>query len=522
MRVGEKWGYVDRTGRVAIPPAYDEAEPFAEGLARVGVVKDGTFDTKFGGYSGRTTVSGFVDSSGKWALPPKMLGATSFSGGFTAVRLPAGGLCSDCYEYRFMAKDGSFLPGRFDVVRPFSEGLAAVARNRRSWVVDATGTPLVELDSSWVEDDSRDAGAHVPHRFGYVDGDGKTALPHVLLSAQPFSEGVALVEERSDRHGRKRRFVDREGRTVLEVPAAVGQALPFAGGLSLVSSTKGGETRYGFMDRTGSVVVPVQFANASSFSEELAAVKVSRDLAANDWGYVDPKGTFVVAPRFKAAGPFSNGLAYVEWVTKERYLLSGVIDRSGRVVVEKPFALDLSQALFGSPSVEQFRRLRGFDFGERLVPRLDAAGPSWSGPDGRKVVPLSPLAAVGLFSEGRAPVQARSGSPEGTSWGYADPSGRLVVPAVHAAALPFSEGLGLVRDFAGRWGWVTPSGEWAIPPMWLEEARPFSGGRAPVKLNGRWGYLDRSGRFAVPPGFVRADSFFEGLAVTAVAVGRRQ
>ncbi|HYN43198.1 MAG TPA: WG repeat-containing protein, partial [Thermoanaerobaculia bacterium] len=181
----------------------------------------------------------------------------------------------------------------------------------------------------------------------------------------------------------------------------------------------------------------------------------------------------------------------------------------------------LSGALFGTPSVEQFRRLQGLRFGERLVPRHDAAGPSWAGPDGRTVVPASPLAIVGLFSEGRAPVQARSGLPSGVSWGYADPAGRLVIPAVHAAAYPFSEGLGLVRDSAGRWGWVTPSGERAIPPMWLEEAKAFSDNRALVKLNGRWGYLDRTGRFAVPPRYVRAEAFSEGLAVTAVAVGRR-
>ena len=119
-----------------------------------------------------------------------------------------------------------------------------------------------------------------------------------------------------------------------------------------------------------------------------------------------------------------------------------------------------------------------------------------------------------------APTTTKSASPSGTSWGYADATGKVVVPAIYAAAFPFSEGLGLVRDSAGRWGWVTPSGEWSIRPMWLEEARPFSDGRALVKLNGRWGYLDREGHLAVPPRFVRAEPFSEGLAVTAVAVGR--
>jgi hypothetical protein len=43
------------------------------------------------------------------------------------------------------------------------------------------------------------------------------------------------------------------------------------------------------------------------------------------------------------------------------------------------------------------------------------------------------------------------------------------------------------------------------------------GGRALVKLNGRFGYPDRTGQFAIPPRYLWAESFSEGLAVTAVA-----
>jgi hypothetical protein len=274
------------------------------------------------------------------------------------------------------------------------------------------------------------------------------------------------------------------------------------------------------MNRQGGIVVAPRYAGASPFFEGLAAVKLSRDLSANDWGYLDTRGEIAIAPRFKAAGPFSNGLAYVEWVTKERILLSGVIDRTGRVVVEKPHLPDLSQALFGSPSLEQLRRLRSFGFGERLVPTLETGAASWTGPDGKTLVPARRFITVGLFSEGRAPVQVESGSARGTSWGYADTAGALAVPPIHAQVSPFAEGLGLVRDSAGRRGWVTPSGDWAIPPMWLEDAQPFAGGRALVKLNGLWGYLDRTGRLAIPPRYIRAEAFSEGLAVTAVSVGR--
>jgi hypothetical protein len=35
VRVGDRWGYIDRTGRMVIPPRYDEASPFLRGVAHV-------------------------------------------------------------------------------------------------------------------------------------------------------------------------------------------------------------------------------------------------------------------------------------------------------------------------------------------------------------------------------------------------------------------------------------------------------------------------------------------------------
>jgi hypothetical protein len=518
VRTGEKWGYVDRAGRVVIAAAYDDATEFAEGTARVGVVKIASYDPKYGGYSGRSLFYGFIDPQGRAVIEPRMLGATPFSDGCTVVRLPSGGLCSDCYHYRLMDRDGEFLPGRFDFARPMADGVAIVAVGEHSYVIDRRGSPLVELDHSIPQDPSFAAQRVARVRYGYLDPNGGTALPHAYIHAQPFSEGLAFVEGPWARKSRLRGFVNRSGALVVEVASTVSQALPFTEGLSLISGTVEGSLRYGFMDRSGAAVIPVRYADAAPFSEGLAAVKLSRDLGANDWGYIDRSGAMVIEPRFKAAGSFSNGLAFVEWVTKERYLLGGVIDRQGRVVVDKPYLPELSRMLFGTPSLEQVRQRREVVFGEGLVPVLDGSFRGWVDAAGRRVVPDAQCAHLGLFAEGRAPVAVQWGSLYEGMWGYVEPSGRLVVEPRFAHAERFSEGLAGVRDAAGRSGYITPSGDWAIQPMWLEEAHPFANGLALVKLNGRWGYLDRQGRFAIPPRYLRAGSFAEGLAVTAVAV----
>ena len=54
VRLGKRWGFVDKSGKVVINPLYDEVMPFSDGLARVKV--------------GRKT--GYIDASGKFVWNP--------------------------------------------------------------------------------------------------------------------------------------------------------------------------------------------------------------------------------------------------------------------------------------------------------------------------------------------------------------------------------------------------------------------------------------------------------------------
>ncbi len=72
VRMGEKYGYVDPLGRVAIAPRFDYANIFSEGLARV--VVDG--------------LSGYVDRSGAIVIGPRFERAYKFSEGLARVCAP--------------------------------------------------------------------------------------------------------------------------------------------------------------------------------------------------------------------------------------------------------------------------------------------------------------------------------------------------------------------------------------------------------------------------------------------------
>jgi hypothetical protein len=63
---------------------------------------------------------------------------------------------------------------------------------------------------------------------------------------------------------------------------------------------------WGFVDRTGAVVIAPQFAEAPVFSEGLAAAAVMGEDRLPVWGFIDATGRWVVQPRFESAGPMSG------------------------------------------------------------------------------------------------------------------------------------------------------------------------------------------------------------------------
>jgi hypothetical protein len=101
-----KDGYIDSTGKIVIPPQFDEARDFSEGLAAVRVC------TKYG----------YVDTSGKMIIEPQFQFAEPFSDGLAQVQLSTN-------EVAYVDRSGkiAFTLQAGQVVQPFSEGLAAAS-----------------------------------------------------------------------------------------------------------------------------------------------------------------------------------------------------------------------------------------------------------------------------------------------------------------------------------------------------------------------------------------------------------
>ena len=115
-------------------------------------------------------------------------------------------------------------------------------------------------------------------------------------------------------------FIDKTGKVV--IPCIWKCALEFHEGLASVEDDN---EKWGFIDKTGKIVIPCKWQNAGDFSEDLAPVKDDNE----KWGFIDKTGEFVLPCKWKDVGRFSDGLTSVK-DDNEKW---GFIDKTGQVVI---------------------------------------------------------------------------------------------------------------------------------------------------------------------------------------------
>ena len=139
-------------------------------------------------------------------------------------------------------------------------------------------------------------------------------IPDRFSLASNFSEGLAAVAERQEL-GEMIGFIDATG-TYLIPPQFRGADVRFSEGLAAVWQEDGG---FGYVDRSGQIVIPYQYYFAAHFSSGLAQVGMQRK--AQTWyGFVNREGEVVIDPRFTSAAAFEGGLAWVSTGEESGYI----------------------------------------------------------------------------------------------------------------------------------------------------------------------------------------------------------
>lgn len=283
--------------------------------------------------------------------------------------------------------------------------------------------------------------------------------------------------------------------------------------------------KWGYIDKTGKIVIEPRFLEAADFSEGMGVVVVNVE-GGSVVRYIDHTGKWAIEKTFGIAEPFSEGLAIVE---------NQYIDRTGKVVIPGP----------RDKSGKNLLKTR-FDFAEPFSGGLALVGMGKSSlyrsygyidKTGKFVAIIKAMTARS-FSGGMAAIQVAIGGGELPKYGYIDielikRKKELKVLSYAFAIKPrfvhagkFSEGLapvGLGKDYLNpQWGYIDKKGKFVIEPQakW-GKAREFSGGLAPVKVgpwleNGKWGYIDRAGKVVIEAKFDDAKPFSHGLAAVTI------
>ena len=298
VRVGDKWGYINQSGRLVVEPKYEEADIFRDGHGLVRA--EGKY--------------GFVDHNGSLAISPQFDSAWRFSEGLAPVKV--GG------KWGYIGRDGklAFNP-RFDNAEGFSEGLALIGLGGKLGYVDKTGEIAIapQFDCGCVFSQGL-APVEVAGRWGYINKAGKFVVNPQFGFAFPFSESLAVVVIGDLMSSDCRwAFIDMSGTIAIKCYGS-----DFSEGLAAYRDDD--VNRWGYIDRTGKPVISPQFDDASSFSDGLASVRVG-DTVNGKWGYINRDGVLTINPQFDSAYDFAGGLARV--VVGDEM---GYIDKTGKYI----------------------------------------------------------------------------------------------------------------------------------------------------------------------------------------------
>lgn len=278
----------------------------------------------------------------------------------------------------------------------------------------------------------------------------------------------------------------------IAIPFRFEAAGRFADGRAVVALGPPAARRYGLIDGSGRSILDPIYPELQDFHEGLARCARETDEGLR-YGFVDPEGVEAIPPRFDYAGDFAEGLAPAG--AGERF---GYIDATGefRILLERSpeFLGPFHEGL----AVVQYDALNHFV--------IDRVGAERFG------------SAQGLgWRVGSGLLCAYSSSRE--SYSFLDLAGRRAIPDDFSFALPFSEGLALVKVRGEtRMGFIDSSGAQIVPPRY-RQAGDFSEGLAAVQVDVRWGFVDSSGRQVIPPRFFAAGAFRNGWAAVLDLAG---
>lgn len=180
------------------------------------------------------------------------------------------------------------------------------------------------------------------------------------------------------------------------------------------------KSKYGFVDKTGKLVIPAKYDAAMEFNEGFSAVFLDGKSF-----FIDKKGIDVFKKTFKTVSSFSYGVAMCAGEDGKR----GFIDTKGNIVV--PLTLEAA-----------------FPFGDRLTAVRFSGEKVWKAINTKGEVVFTfnekVKSVMGSFSDGMAIVYVDGPAGYNVHYDFVNEKGEFVCDAPYASAKPFKKGRAII------------------------------------------------------------------------------
>lgn len=269
--------------------------------------------------------------------------------------------------------------------------------------------------------------------------------------------------------------------------------------------------KYGYIDKSGAMVISPQFDKAGAFSEGYAPA-----LQGKKWGYINTSGEWVIQPTYDKAKAFHSGYTLVLKDDQWNYI-------------------DASETVLSTPVKEKF-----YDFNENGVAFYRVEKKMGLMNTSGKVFVEPIYDAIKPFVDGHARVKKTD------QWGMINTKGVVTIPVEYTKLGNYNsngiwaakgESFGVlvngkfeivanankIWDFTNdssltyarkdkKVGFINTKGEWVIEPSY-DKARAFKNGLAPVAKAKTWGYINEQGAEVIGFNYRDAEVFAaNGLA----------
>ncbi|MFH0974946.1 MAG: WG repeat-containing protein [Spirochaetota bacterium] len=316
-----KYGFINNKGKEIVPPRYDQLDSMIEGIARVAI--DGKW--------------GLLNTSGQEIIPLKYDYIYKFADSFAKIELNK--------KYGYIDRTGKeIIPPKYDeIYLPLNVFPVKVKLNWKCGLVDKTGKEIVSPKYDDIRT-FRDGLAIVEikggskyhsdpkDKEGLINIAGEEIVPPEQHTIR-FSEGLAAVRLKGKWGFFKWGFIDRTGKMI--IPPEYDEVKDFEKGMADVK--KNG--KWGRIGLTGKVIIPPKYDDIGDFNEDIASVGIDKYFGIqHKCGFVDRTGKEIIPLKYDDVESFKNGMARIElngqW---------GYVDKTGKEIFSGKIEKDISE-----------------------------------------------------------------------------------------------------------------------------------------------------------------------------------